>query len=116
MVAIRDILHIVARFTKPAQARVTIVTAPSECDDDETPPLAVSRVTTHSETSMRFPKPAARAALLLGAGILFSLAACSPDAATRPAAPNAANASRVATDGAASNADDDLENEGEGLN
>jgi phospholipase C len=65
---------------------------------------------------MRFHKPAGAAALLLTAGILFTLAACSPDAATRPLAPNATNASREATDVAANNADDDLGNEGEGLN
>src|ERR1700731_816127 len=37
-------------FTKPAHARAIIVTAPSECDDDETPLMAVSRINTHSET------------------------------------------------------------------
>src|SRR3981081_3443430 len=64
---------------------------------------------------MRFHKPAGSAAVLLTAGILFTLNACSPDAATRPLAPNAINASRGATN-AAADADDNLGTEGEGLN
>jgi phospholipase C len=58
---------------------------------------------------MRFHK--SRLATLSVAGILFALAACSPDAPTRPPASSAA---RVATDAAANSADD-LTTEGEGL-
>src|SRR6202171_3414719 len=58
---------------------------------------------------MQFHK--ARLATLSVAGILLALAACSPDATTRPPA---ASAARAATDAAPSNADDS-KNEGEGL-
>ena len=58
---------------------------------------------------MRFHQ-SSHAALSL-AGILFAIAACSPDATTSPSASSAA---RVATSAAASNADD-LESEGKGL-
>jgi phospholipase C len=61
---------------------------------------------------MIFQKRALPAALSLTAGVLVLLAACSPDAATRPSAPSA---SRAASDALASNADDDLKGEGEGL-
>jgi phospholipase C len=60
---------------------------------------------------MRFHKPAHLAGISLAAGILFALAACSPDTTTNPAAPSA---SRVANDKAARNADD-LTGEGAGL-
>jgi len=63
---------------------------------------------------MRFHKPH-HAAFSLATGILFALAGCSPDAATRPAAPNASNSSRATTDPATGNADDDLKSEGDGL-
>jgi len=58
---------------------------------------------------MQFPKP--RLAALSLAGILIALAACSPDAPTRPPVSSAAP---VATGTAASKADD-LNSEGEGL-
>jgi acid phosphatase len=57
---------------------------------------------------MRFHKPAHFAGLSLAAGILFALAACSPDTATAP------SASRVANGATASNADN-LTSEAEGL-
>jgi phospholipase C len=55
---------------------------------------------------MRFRKRH-HATLSVATGILLALAGCSPDAATRPAAPGASNSSLAKVDGAASNADDD---------
>ena len=56
------------------------------------------------------------AALLLAVGGLFTLAACSSDAITRPSAPSSAAAARTIADIDANDASDDLTDDGQGIN
>jgi len=64
---------------------------------------------------MRHNKPAHAAVLLLAAGALYAVTACSSDNVTRPSALGATSSSLGSNDVNASNASDDLNDEGEGL-